>query len=768
VRARAEQRRRRTLGVERAEIGRANVFADRRIGEGDEGLGDEDRFLARFQRERSRRVRKRAQFNLEDEEDVLTHGGQAVDDWAAGDGIDLQDDEAGETSDDEIQADANFGGGFERVPDSEANKTHAQVMAEVIAKSKMYKAERMQDKMLVEEKTARLDEKVRDFLGQLPKGTPKEVGPASALDADYDALVTLLASDKRAVATERRKTPEELAAEQREQMKKLEKQRVERMHGVEDAPEPTRRSLAGGDDLQDDFEVSDDDSDSDSQVDSEESNGQDHEPGVNGVMANGHNHTAVQSEDDRDSDDGDVAPVDKAGSPGDRGGPAPIEEVRDDVTIPYVYRDCPETYDDLLELFENLTARQRGLLLDRLMVGLDADSSGQQKRRSLLRLLLKRVGHLATLKDGTGCREVEQLVPRIHSLGVHSSSIVCGWARRKLAELRMRVAEDGPNSVLALGRLSLLRSFTKLFPATDFRHPVLSPCVLLCAETLVSASYKCLHDVVGGVFLASVLLDLVEPAGRTCSELVSFAVSLLASASTKPTTRRYISLPNITSEAFLNKLSDCSVSAKVMTRLGALTPWDFSASRSIERPELHVKVFSAALSCLRRLITKWSTDKFSSCRVVLAPMLSSIVALRKEKKLPEQLLNMLGETKRELKNLFALCERDQKPLALYKRRVATPKLLNPRFKDPDDAYRERRQNRGSKNEVAKLKKRVRSEERSAARELRRDAAFLSREALREQQAEDRYREKRRNDAQHLLEMQERTWKEQVKKKRKIG
>jgi len=65
--------------------GGKSVFKDRRFGEGNSSLSVEAKRLARFQRERSRQLKRAAKFNLEAEAasgrlsgtaDVLTHGGQ--------------------------------------------------------------------------------------------------------------------------------------------------------------------------------------------------------------------------------------------------------------------------------------------------------------------------------------------------------------------------------------------------------------------------------------------------------------------------------------------------------------------------------------------------------------------------------------------------------------------------------------------------------------------------------------------------------------------
>lgn len=70
--------------------GKGSTFKDRRFGESNPSLSAEAKRLARFQKERSRQLRRAAKFNLEAEaaaggslggQDVLTHGGAVRPPW---------------------------------------------------------------------------------------------------------------------------------------------------------------------------------------------------------------------------------------------------------------------------------------------------------------------------------------------------------------------------------------------------------------------------------------------------------------------------------------------------------------------------------------------------------------------------------------------------------------------------------------------------------------------------------------------------------------
>ena len=123
-----------------------------RFGEDDEEISHDDKMMARFQKERMKRLKKeRYNLDSDNEEDQLTHGGVALGDAIdfAGEDImsDDEEDHRKAYSDADVAA-MNFGGGVlapgaKEGDDGETRtKTRKEIMEEVIAKSKKFKAER--------------------------------------------------------------------------------------------------------------------------------------------------------------------------------------------------------------------------------------------------------------------------------------------------------------------------------------------------------------------------------------------------------------------------------------------------------------------------------------------------------------------------------------------------------------------------------------------------------------------------------------------------
>ncbi|KAJ1019476.1 hypothetical protein NDA16_004593 [Ustilago loliicola] len=302
--------RRETLLPEWQARNRTGTFVDRRFGENDANVTPEEKMLERYATEKQRRAAKGAAFNLNDDDELLTHYGQSLsglDDLAD---IRLPGDDDDEEDPGRLTAQGHFGGFGEN---EDGDKSKADVMREVIAKSKYHKLERQKMKDADDELREQLDDELADIRGllyeQAPVPTPAPApdpkakakvnvfpGPAATganataivgnakmesqegaeekPASSYDTFVRELAFERRAKPQDRLKSEEELAADEAQRLMKAEKARLKRMRGDsdgegdEDEEEGGRRKRKKGtgsssgpkrsaqaDDLDDDFEL---------------------------------------------------------------------------------------------------------------------------------------------------------------------------------------------------------------------------------------------------------------------------------------------------------------------------------------------------------------------------------------------------------------------------------------------------------------------------------------------------------------------------------
>lgn len=225
--------------------GRTGGLVDRRFGEGNANMTAEEKMLIRFARERESGNKKKHAFSLgsDDEEDganddddgfVLTHGGKAIaEEETLGEQVTYGDEDAAQPL---------------------RRKSKAEVMKEVIAKSKYYKQQRQKEFAKTQDDIMDLDEDFGDVM-QVMNEQPVQkqpIKPKTAEEIEYDNRVRELTYDRRAVPADRTKTDEELLKEHTEKMRKLEEEREKRILGF---------ASEGGDNLEDDFWENDEEED---------------------------------------------------------------------------------------------------------------------------------------------------------------------------------------------------------------------------------------------------------------------------------------------------------------------------------------------------------------------------------------------------------------------------------------------------------------------------------------------------------------------------
>ncbi|XP_022776704.1 nucleolar protein 14-like isoform X2 [Durio zibethinus] len=308
ARSLAIQKRKKTLLKEYEQSTKSSVFVDKRIGEQNDDLGEFEKGIMRSQRERQLKLGKKGKFILSDgEEDEFN----APDFGSFPERDDFEDEML---SDDDNDGDnkrpailkqlnshgaqnPSEGGLVEGAENK--HKTKKEIMEEVILKSKYFKAQKARDKEENEQLMDELDKnftslvqskvllsltepgKMNALKALVNKGVPNEhVEKEDLLVAQraetykqeqpdlYDKLVNEMVLDMRARPSDRTKTPEEIAQDERERLEQLEEERQKRMlakdyssdedgENVEKDSAQRPRSISG-DDLGDSFALDED------------------------------------------------------------------------------------------------------------------------------------------------------------------------------------------------------------------------------------------------------------------------------------------------------------------------------------------------------------------------------------------------------------------------------------------------------------------------------------------------------------------------------
>lgn len=877
-----------------------NAFADRRIGEDDAALPEEERYIMRLQKGRASRAAKRARFGLHEEGgeegeagfDGLTHRGVALDAGVEGAGkkvsilrddyVEIGEDDGDEEEEEEVLGSGRMGdgegllrrkgeGGSEGEGSDEdeprEGRTRQEIMAEVVAKSKMHKADRQREKAHVDEETSALDKQLPDILRMLNssgaglRGEKDDEGSRGIFDAEgeqgaarpapgdagkvigsgrmsgnkntsgvapagakgeeerfnYEQVYLELAGEKRAYATDRTKTQDEKDADERARLEALEKLRLHRMSAIddEDAAEEgetgrgaaaQRRQKAakrvggkggkkahvGGDDLEDDFALGDDDSDCEDGSGSESDDGDmsDDESGESGLGSadEGARTRSLPLAGNRASrskpaggavlpgrgllkDDVPIADLEWV--------PPPAVATAPNDSLPFIYTDCPQSYTALSEVFKGLTAAQCGVAMSRLRKCFALSLNPAANRgilTSLLRATLKLfdVASLAVSASPSALTaavsQVDALLPHVYELATVSPELLVSWARnhledayRNTTEADNDTANAGISARLPAGKIIALRSIVRLFPGSDLRHAIVTPLGLLLSHCVSSVSVVTLEDASTSCFCAALLLEVLAPAQRFSGELACFLGSMLATAvpsgsrGSDPADRRNVRgdllLGAGGKKAGVLALSDCFDASPASEE-------DASSSAKSYRKKKKQRVLNALYSMCRAYLFDGS---LKSLRVAMAPVVKTLRALSAAKVCDSALLD-------EIERMADEQEGSRNALTLYteKKGTVVPRMLNPKFRSENGIYAGKQRSAGGvamsdMETQRRLRQQLKKETRSAARELRRDADAVGAVRIRNEDERDAVRTVKTAQVRAFMERQQHDAKLQSKK-----
>ncbi|OAL55930.1 nucleolar protein 14 [Pyrenochaeta sp. DS3sAY3a] len=722
TKSQGEETRRKTLLPEMNRKNKVGGILDRRIGENDPTMSMEDRMMARFEQEQQRK-RGGNVFDLEDGDDdvQLTHGGQSLrfddeigeEDYDAASVDGSSADEDGEDGflkrkrrrddgDEEADGDA-----AEEQEQPERKKSKAEVMKEVIAKSKLHKYERQQQKEDDDDLREELDKDLNDVLAALRGHINKKPEPEKpkeaqnndfginadraallaglsqeAKDKEYDVRVRQMLQDERAKPTERTKTEAEKAKEEANRLKELEQKRMQRMRGepTSDDEEPRKKGVEEDEEEEDDESINDDAAEFGLGVAPQSSrpDGVDDEDDFlvdDDLIATDSEADISEDESDdgsevdetmaMDDDDEDflksVLPERKQQSKAVNG-VLTIGAVPTSSKLAFTYA-CPRSHEELLTVFEGVALKDTSTVVQRIRAlyhaGLHADN--KHKLADFACALIDHIAYLSNQDPATPLTVIEAIIRHVHSMSRSYPVQIATQFRKHLKQLQ---ESNQPTA----GDLALLTAIGSIYPTSDHFHQVVTPAITLMARWMGLTTPASTHDVATGAFIGALCLQFQTLAKRYIPEFIRYTTLCLKCPHATPTL--------LTSH-----------SKNILT---AAEIWSTSPS--------FIEIFTPLLPALK-------SSRQTSTHQNLTARLS------------------LSRSKR-------------RPQLLHNHRSLPIKSAVPKFEesfDPNKHYDPDKE----RSEAARLQKEYKRERKGALRELRKDANFIARETLREKKEKDR-------------------------------
>lgn len=689
-----EEQRRRAFEVEKRHKNKAGGVVDRRFGERNKHMSQEDKMLARFERERLSATRaggegkRKSLFSLgdgSDDEDnapeYLTHKGNSLslgdgDDGFEGtenlDDFDEYDDDEQDSEMEEVMrkrramtvGHEDYDGEVDNEQPAQ-KKTKKEIMNEIIMKSKKYKAERQiiknQDEQILDE----LDEGLDDMLSELHKSkeTSRVQAPAATDGYDYDRVVRELNFERRAQPADRTQTEAEIAAKEKERLTKLQKQREERMEAASDAEDEELHGDYLGDNtefgladyVEEDVEVS-------------ESEGE------------GESQSEAESEDDTHT----------------------YTNTRKPKTTSKPAARLP-SFDDLMGLDHN---QKPATVVAEALRACDPGKAEGNKQRIIA--FTPVLAHYIIEAD-ISSKQRNKLLAQLQKLAPDAVVPVSEFLR----EYTQDELENSPASSAAH-----LRAYTLvgiLFSTSDHFHLVATAASLAACETLVRTPLSSIAHVASGIYLCDLLAMYQRHSKRYMPEVVTFICRALWTFMPAGTGLADVA-PSIF-EGSNNLSGQFTVSSD-----GQYEPQLAFNSLETANP---TTAFVHLLTTIDTFSSLWG--ELSAWAEIFGPVIECLNHTGQElaTKLAERLSKKRGFNTRERP---ALTLQSHKPIPLQ---TIAPKFevnFNPEKKsyDPDQ----------DRQSVSKLKAEIKKERKGAVRDIRRDNAFIAREKISARRKQD--------------------------------
>lgn len=820
-RSKAINKRKNTLLKEYKQKDKANKFIDRRFGEYDTKMAPEDKILQRFSLERQRTLEKKDIYNLNEDEE-LTHYGQSLAEMEKLNDIvdsDSDSEEKGLLSA-ELTA-THFGGGGgllrKKGPGEKEEegplkaKSRQELIEELILKSKQEKRERQTQKEEAQVLTEKLDQDWKSIQGLLShkgsKAQSKDESEKPKLD-EYDMMVRQLGFEMKAQPSEKLKSEEELAREERERLQKLEADRLRRMRGDVEEESKKKRVHFSADDLNDGFILDKEDKKmlayqdgkwsveeeeeekQDEGEDEEEEEGEEDADGDGGdgdgddgddgdeeeeddSEEDAHSDleseqgSAVEEEDDEEESakDGKAEP---AASPS-RHLSEEERKAQQEVAkaeLPYTFT-APESTEELKSLLHGHSPEKQRLILDRTLK-CNHPSLGvgnKLKLQKMFGFLLEYMGELANSKPPE-LNTVNILIPQLCGLCQLFPAAACKAIQTLLSDGAHTIEEaaevTGRAAFPALDTLLYLKITALLFPTSDFRHPATTPAFLCISQAFTKCPVSSLQDVTCGLVLCCLALEYVSLSQRFFPEALNFLLGVLHLAVADKTNLGYSVVSPFKAAG---RSSDLLVLSGPEAPEGwSRKPLPLSAAQGLQlhsdqdKDQHRLSLVDTCFDLVKKFASLYKdTPSFFH---IFQPIRAALEHLPL-KNYP----STLQECHRELLEALPKTPAQHLPLVFEKKKPIPLKLLTPKIVQVLD-YGKKRGHTKEQREQERLKHKYKKEFKGALREIRKDTRFLAQEKLADVMRRDAERKRKVKELLGSLSTQEGEWKALKKMKRK--
>lgn len=698
---RGEERRKADWKERLARKNKVGGIIDKRFGEKNKSMTSEEKMLERFTREKLAHSSKYSLTDMDsdddDDNDILTHYGQT---------LGFKEKDHGSSDDD---ADEDEGFFQKKNGDDDANeaeepgqgskkKTKAEVMKEVIAKSKFYKHLRQEKNAKVASAVSELDDDFNDIMTDLRHTTEKskkKEPPVKKTETDlaYDKKVLEVKMSEKAAPAERTKTLEEIAQEKKENLERLEQQRLKRMQGQVEDQEP------GADDLDDDFWEGDVDAGDGEVIVAENAQNEDDETSAEGNQLAGTTMIGGKILRLNTSKNLDISII----------CPKSLQEFEglieskslDDVIV--IVRTVFKKYQPKLAAGnKEKIGVFTGVLLDYLFKLADEGFEGNENKESYVHIM-------------------EFLSKLLRDLAEKYPEKMLEFYRIRLSSMQTRIEAKDFESYPKRSDLMVFTLIGRTFSTSDMYHLAVIPALIVMCESLEFLEAKnYITHLFAGIYICDLLLQYERVAKRVIPEVVSFLEKAILVLVQEPN-----QIPDYKS---LGTDDRCPQSTKFTLAASTELPTELHPLSLSKWDDESVDQRSALLLKVICTLDRYVSIIFKECSSFIEITTPFVILLKHM--LKYHALNLkVKSLLMKIENVRRIAKDERKPLLLQHHRPLAIPTFAPKFEEnynPDKKYYDPNRTR---QEINKLRHQLKEERKQDMRALRREAEFEGREQV---------------------------------------
>ncbi|KAI4501174.1 hypothetical protein M0802_003547 [Mischocyttarus mexicanus] len=412
--------------------------------------------------------------------------------------------------------------------------------------------------------------------------------------------------------------------------------------------------------------------------------------------------------------------------------------------LPYTYK-APEDLTELQKLLQNQNPDYQSVIVDRIIKcnHWSLDSQNKEKLSKLFIFLIEHVLSSSIENDDVenlvnSFQIFDRLCPYLYDLAhanlENTKNYMVEIIQKKYEEFKNN-KKQYPN----VDTLIILKLVSLLFPTSDFRHKIVTPCLIFMSQILMTCRIKNRRDISRGLFICTLLLEYTVLSKRFAPSVINFLRGIIFIATPKHLIKGIKVIPPFkqigdSSNLLIIDQEETDVEMdlnKAVMKASDLINEDIDNDFKIR-----------ALSTSINLITEFKNQlqELDSVYSIFEPIMKLLKANTCD--------GYPSSLKKNIKQLFKeIVDLKSKKLEYIVREKKRPKPLRqyePRIEKVYDGKKHKPMSK-VKAEREKLLHKYKKETKGAIREIRRDTAFLSKLQIKQQIKSDIERKRKVNE-----------------------